>query len=206
MNKILSPIILSLYQVWDESNIAKQNNYAQATSNWRAFSKISKIFNSLLRWCENKIQMTAKFFKKAARAGLLLETAKKGSWPVTGLWNRGPLKILNGIKLILDDQGNHLDSYTISFESFRYFRGPLFHKPVTGQELVFCCFLQQTGFNSQWKCSNNSPLILSCKLGFIGLVLVYFQKYWLLCKKVEDSDLALIWGSTWAQLKSTFWD
>jgi hypothetical protein len=25
----------------------------------------------------------------------------------------GPLKILNGIKLILDDQGNHLDSYTL---------------------------------------------------------------------------------------------
>ena len=38
----------------------------------------------------------------------------------------GPLKILNGIKLILDDQGNQLDSYTISLESFRSFRGPLF--------------------------------------------------------------------------------
>ena len=36
---------------------------------------------------------------------------QKRSWPVTGLWNRGPLNILNGIKLILDDQGNHLDSY-----------------------------------------------------------------------------------------------
>ena len=53
------------------------------------------------------------------------------------MWNRGPLKILNGIKLILDDQGNHLDSYTISLESFRSFRGPLFRKPVTGQELFF---------------------------------------------------------------------
>ena len=49
----------------------------------------------------------------------------------------GPLKILNGIKLILDDQGNHLDSYAISLESFRSFRGPLFRKPVTGQELFF---------------------------------------------------------------------
>ena len=27
------------------------------------------------------------------------------------LWNRGPLKDLKGIKLILDDQGNRLDSY-----------------------------------------------------------------------------------------------
>ena len=54
---------------------------------------------------------------------------------VSGLWNRGPLKILNGIKLILDDWGNHLDSYTISLESFRSFRSPLFCKPLTGQEL-----------------------------------------------------------------------
>ena len=36
-----------------------------------------------------------------------------------GLWNRGPWKILNGIELILDDQGNLLDSYTIGLESFR---------------------------------------------------------------------------------------
>ena len=111
----------------------------------------------------------------------------KSSQPVTGLWNRGPLKILNqwcrnwggrgatghqyladqltkfqrgradyphlillappmfftfginvnGIKLILDGQGNHLDSYTISLESFRSFRGTLFGTPVTGQELFF---------------------------------------------------------------------
>ena len=47
------------------------------------------------------------------------------------------MKILNGKKLILDDQGNHLDSYTISLESFRSFRGPLFCKRVTGQKLFF---------------------------------------------------------------------
>ena len=35
------------------------------------------------------------------------------------------------MKLILDDQ----DSYTISLESFKHFRGPLFRKPVIGQEL-----------------------------------------------------------------------
>ena len=49
----------------------------------------------------------------------------------------GTLKILNGVKLILDDQGNHLDSYTIRLESFR--------KPVTGQEL-YLLFL--TGFQT----------------------------------------------------------
>ena len=36
------------------------------------------------------------------------EQQKKSSLPVTGLWNLGPLKIMNGVKLILDDQGNHL--------------------------------------------------------------------------------------------------
>ena len=40
---------------------------------------------------------------------------KKSSWPVTSLWNMGPLKILNGIKWILDDQGNQLDSYWNQF-------------------------------------------------------------------------------------------
>ena len=78
---------------------------------------------------------------------LCCKKQQKSSWPVTSLWNRGPLKILNGMKLILDDQGNHLDPCTLSLESFRSFRGPLFRKPVTGQEL-FCCFLQQTGSNA----------------------------------------------------------
>ena len=41
--------------------------------------------------------------------------------------------------MILDDQGNHFDSYTISLESFRSFRVPLFRKPVTGQKPFFCC-------------------------------------------------------------------
>ena len=66
--------------------------------------------------------------------------AKNSSWPVTGLGNKGPLKVLNGTKLMLDDHGNNLDSFRISlesFRSFRSFRGPLFHKPVTGQELFF---------------------------------------------------------------------
>ena len=66
-----------------------------------------------------------------------VRNSKKKFLTSTGLWNRGPLKILNGIELILDDQGNHLDSYTISLKSFRSFRGPLFRKPVTGQELFF---------------------------------------------------------------------
>ena len=46
-----------------------------------------------------------------------------------------PLKVLNCTKLVLDDLGNN--SFNISLESFRSFRGPLLHKPVTGQELFF---------------------------------------------------------------------
>ena len=51
--------------------------------------------------------------------------------------NKGPLKVLNGTKLILDDHGNNLDLFRISLEYFRSFRGPLLHKPVTDQELFF---------------------------------------------------------------------
>ena len=47
------------------------------------------------------------------------------------------MKVLNGTKLILDDQDNHLDSFRINLESFKSFRGPLFYKPVTGQVLFF---------------------------------------------------------------------
>ena len=41
------------------------------------------------------------------------------------------------IPLIIQDQ-----FYTIRF---RIFRGPLSHKPLTGQDFFCCCFLQQTG-------------------------------------------------------------
>ena len=47
--------------------------------------------------------------------------------------NKGPLKVMNGTKLILEDHGNNLDSFRISLESLRLFRGPL----VTSHELFF---------------------------------------------------------------------
>ena len=67
------------------------------------------------------------------RADLLYETAKKNPDQLLVCGIGGPMKILNGIKLILDD---HLDSYSISLESFRFF----FCKPVTGQDF-FLLFL-----------------------------------------------------------------
>ena len=53
------------------------------------------------------------------------------------LGNLGPLKVLKGAKLILDDLGNNLDSFRISLESFSTFRGLPLHKTVTGQEIFF---------------------------------------------------------------------
>ena len=44
---------------------------------------------------------------------------------------------LNFTKLNLDDHGNILDSFKISLEFIRSFRGSLLPKPVTGQELFF---------------------------------------------------------------------
>ena len=43
------------------------------------------------------------------------------------------LKVLNNNRLILNNQGDQLESHNL--KSFRTFRGPLFHKPVTGQVL-----------------------------------------------------------------------
>ena len=68
---------------------------------------------------------------------------KERSWPGIGLWNMGPLKNLNDSKLIewvwvipiiIHDQ-------FYKYVTFRIFRGHLFHKPVTGQELFLCVFL-----------------------------------------------------------------
>ena len=63
--------------------------------------------------------------------------AKNNPWPVTGLGNKGPLKVLNGTKLILDNHRKNLESFIINLESFSSIRGPLHLKPVTGQELFF---------------------------------------------------------------------
>ena len=64
--------------------------------------------------------------------------SNNSSWPVTGLGNKGPLKVLNGTKLILDDHGNMLDSSRINWEFFRFFIGPLLPKP--GQKQFFVVF------------------------------------------------------------------
>ena len=46
-----------------------------------------------------------------------------------------PIKTQQCTKLILDDHGNNLYLFRISLESLGSFRGPLLHKPATGQEL-----------------------------------------------------------------------
>ena len=82
--------------------------------------------------------------------------AKNSSWPVTGLGNKGPLKVLNGTKLILDDHGNNLDSFRIRLKSFRSFRGPLLLQPVTVQELFFALsYSKPTLIMGRIKCISN---------------------------------------------------
>ncbi len=70
-----------------------------------------------------------------ARAGLLQETAKNSSWTVTGYRSRGHLKDLKDSKLIIDESKLFPWSSRISSVPFRTFRGSLFPKPVTDQEL-----------------------------------------------------------------------
>ena len=67
---------------------------------------------------------------------LLAPPAKKIKF-VTGLWSRGSLKDLKDSKLILNESKLFPLSSRISLVPFRTFRGPLFPKPVTGQELFF---------------------------------------------------------------------
>ena len=75
---------------------------------------------------------------------ILLEPARA----VTGLGSKGPLKVLNGIKLILDDHGNNLDSFTISFEILQRSPTP---QISNWSGTIFSRFLQQTGSSSQSK-------------------------------------------------------
>ena len=65
---------------------------------------------------------------------------QKSSWPVTGLRNRGHLKDQNDSKLIVYESKWFPWSSRINFIPFRIFRGPLFHKPVTGQEPFFLTY------------------------------------------------------------------
>ena len=91
-------------------------------------------------------QWTRLYFKDKnnikAQRRFAVRNGKNSSWPVTGLGNKDPLKVLNGTELILDDHGNNLDLFRTSLESFRSFRGPLLHKPVSSQEL-FLPFLTE---------------------------------------------------------------
>ena len=80
----------------------------------------------------------SQFFKTAAfQNRFAVRNGKKQFLTSYWLENKGPLKVLNDTKLTLDDHGNNLDSFRISLEPFRSFRGPLLYKPITGQELFF---------------------------------------------------------------------
>ena len=56
----------------------------------------------------------------------------------------------------LDDHGNNLDSFRISLESFGAIRGPLLHKPVTGQELFFEVSYSKPALATALQCIDSS--------------------------------------------------
>ena len=81
--------------------------------------------------------------------------AKNSSWPVTGSRIRGLLKVLKDSKLILKVSYLFPWSSRISLEPFRTFRGPLFSKPVTGQELFLAVSYNKPALPSAvWKVLN----------------------------------------------------
>ena len=85
--------------------------------------------------------------KDTFRAGLLCETAKKVTNKILvckkgDLWRTW---MINSQLIVFESMWFPWSS-RINFIPSRILRGPLFHKPVIGQEL-FCCFLQQTGSN-----------------------------------------------------------
>ena len=77
--------------------------------------------------------------------------AKDSSWPVTGLWNRGPLKILNGIILIQDDQGITWTHVYNQSEIIQVLQRSLIPQTSNWLGTIFCRFLQQTGSRPQTK-------------------------------------------------------
>ena len=102
------------------------------------------IYSFELRLCVNSlVHSTSCFMSRcifthfAHLEPVCCKKQQKNSWPVTGLRNRGPLKDLNDSKLIVYESKGFPWSSGINFIPFRIFRGPLFHKPVTGQELFF---------------------------------------------------------------------
>ena len=144
--KLLQIVITKYLWVWVATatvflNSVKYNHINMGKKCKHHLNKINPTYFSIsikILFCPHHIQMKIQKIVHCVpyytTINLELVCCKKqkktSSWLVTGLRNRGPLKILNGTKFILDDQGNHLDSNTISLESFKPFRVWLFCKPV----------------------------------------------------------------------------
>ena len=77
---------------------------------------------------------------------------KKSPNQETGSGNRGHLKVLKDIKLVLNEHEWHSESFRINLTSFKASRGPIFPKPVSWLRLFFRSSLQQTCSNSALSC------------------------------------------------------
>ena len=89
----------------------------------------------------------------------------------SGLWKRGHLKILNGIKLISGDQGNHLDSYT--YNQFGVIQVHYSAKQLLVR-IFFCCFLQQTGSSISVHCRVSRYLSISLEGYYLAITATFF--------------------------------
>ena len=75
---------------------------------------------------------------------------KKSPNQETGSGNRGHLKVLKDIKLVLNEHEWHSESFRINLTSFKASRGPIFPKPVSWLRLFFRSSLQQTCSDTIW--------------------------------------------------------
>ena len=96
--------------------------------------EVVHLFSSWLAWGRNQVQYACCYAQKFHK----LEPVCCKKWQKVvpdQLLRRGPLKDLKDSKLIQNESKLFLWSPRISLALFRTFRGHLFPKPVTGQEL-----------------------------------------------------------------------
>ena len=101
------------------------------------------------------------------------KTAKNSSLPVTSFKSRGPLKDLKDSKLILNESKLFPRSSRITLVSFITFRGPLFPKQVTGQELFLAVSYSKPALVED--CSLNTQ---SVKLGKTWKGMIFLNILW----------------------------
>ena len=138
--------VLGLKDIW--SSISKHVNMAAMIGiNWQDWSPAWNLWHRTWHcqhWHATTVSTTALWWSSLTKihgyisspriwkkCRFAVKNSKKKSWPVTGLQNRGHSK------LIVYESKWFPCSFRINLMPFRIFRGPLFHKLLTGQEPFF---------------------------------------------------------------------